>query len=188
MLSAKDIKSFVSPEWYSDAAIDAVVRAVIDAHPFPETYYQDAIMFTALVGAAEYWPGVRIADTVDMVTADLQHTLDHYRINGILPAKRVAQQENSFDCGPATVTTLIHTIKNEAVETGVPGLALRFAHLNILLESFMGEGCMKIEGQTGIYTAAYTTWKHSGQMADPLIALEYGRSLDSSTKSSSPAT
>ncbi|KAG9636224.1 hypothetical protein KCU95_g11772, partial [Aureobasidium melanogenum] len=88
MLSAKDIKSFVSPEWYSDAAIDAVVRAVIDAHPFPETYYQDAIMFTALVGAAEYWPGVRIADTVDMVTADLQHTLDHYRINGILPAKR----------------------------------------------------------------------------------------------------
>jgi hypothetical protein len=29
MLSAKDIKSFMSPEWFSDAAIDAVVHAVI---------------------------------------------------------------------------------------------------------------------------------------------------------------
>ncbi|KAG9531214.1 hypothetical protein KCU93_g2029, partial [Aureobasidium melanogenum] len=231
-------------------------------------------MFTALVRVTEYWEGVRIADTVNTVTADLQHTLDHYRTNGALPERRyfpcggmspyhtavtfacnpldnhwlavkitkggeitvynsctksastalsnaildralplygtllslrpgctwnsidfldaqvtyvdVAQQENSFDCGPATLTTLVHTIKNEQVEAGIYGLALRFAHLNILMESFMSDGCVKIEGQT-VYTAAYTTWKHYGQMADPLVTLEYGKSMGSSAEKSSLA-
>ncbi|KAH0376738.1 hypothetical protein KCU92_g9628, partial [Aureobasidium melanogenum] len=231
-------------------------------------------MFTALVRVTEYWEGVRIADTVNTVTADLQHTLDHYRTNGALPERRyfpcggmspyhtavtfacnplgnhwlavkitkggeitvynsctksastalsnaildralplygtllslrpgctwnsidfldaqvtyvdVAQQENSFDCGPATLTTLVHTIKNEQVEAGIYGLALRFAHLNILMESFMGDGCVKIEGQT-VYTAAYTTWKHSGQMTDPLVTLEYGKFMGSFAEKSSSA-
>lgn len=108
MFSANDIKTFLSPEWYSDVVSDAVVHAVIDAYPFSQTYYQDTDIFAALVRPAKYRLDMSLAETVSTVTADLQYTLDRFRTNGTLTVGRhfscsnmsIHQTAVTFACNP----------------------------------------------------------------------------------------
>lgn len=48
------------------------------------------------------------------------------------------QQTNSSDCGPLTVTNILHSIRWEPFEARLCGLALRFAHVVILFQAVVG--------------------------------------------------